>query len=246
MQVHRTLPCALKNSVKLGMVARNVAETVEPPRVSRRETRTLTWEEVHPLLEQATGPPIWTMFLPAIQTGFRPAELVGQQWRDIDLSAGTPVQRTWVKLPSGGKELTAPKSGGGRVLVLPAESVEALAAHRDRQPEAVGGRDFVFCHSDGTPLEPDRVTKEFKKMAKKARFGDLRLHDLHHTHASLMLAEEMHLKVTSERLRHSSISKTGNLYSHVQSKVQKEAAKHFGDAWSGGERRNDKRMAISG
>ena len=63
---------------------------------------------------------------------------------------------------------------------------------------------------------------------------DLRLRDLRHTHASLMLAEGVHLKVTSVRPGHSSITMTGNLYSHVQSTVQKEAAERFGDAWSAG------------
>ena len=244
LHVHRVLSKALKTAVKLGLVTRNVAEAVEPPRVIRRETRTLIWEEVHPLLEQATGPLFWTMFLLALQTGLRRAELLGLQWRDIDLSAGTlSVQRAWIKLPSGGMELTAPKSGRGRVVVLPAQSVEALAAHRDRQPEAVGNGEFIFCHPGGAPLDPDQVTKEFKKMAKKARFEDLRLHDLRHTHASLMLAEGVHLKVTSERLGHSSTNTTGNLYSHVQPTVQKQAADRFGDAWSIVENGNGKRMA---
>ena len=78
-----------------------------------------------------------------------------------------------------------------------------MGTHRDRQ------------------LDPDRVTKEFKRIARKARIWDLRLRDLRHTHASLMLAEGVHLKVTSERPGHSSITMTGNLYSHVQSTVQK-------------------------
>ena len=80
-------------------------------------------------------------------------------------------------------------------------------------------------------------------MAKKAGFEDLRLHDLRHTHASLMLAEGVHLKVTSERLGHSSTNTTGNLYSHVQPTVQKQAADRFGDAWSIVENGNGKRMA---
>ena len=119
-------------------------------------------------------------------------------------------------------------------MVLPTQSVEALAAYRDRQPEAVGNGEFVFCHSGGAPLDPDRVAKEFKRMAKKAGFEDLRPQDLRHTHASLILAEGVHLKVTSERLGHSSTNTTGNLDSHVQPTVQKEAADRFGDAWSAG------------
>ena len=66
-----------------------------------------------------------------------------------------------------------------------------------------------------------------------AGVGDLRLRDLRHTHASLMLKEGVNLKITSERLGHNSIAITANLYSHVLPTVQEEAAQRFGDAWSG-------------
>jgi integrase len=222
LHVHRVLSSALKNAVKLGMVARNVAGAVEPPRVTRQETRTLTWEEVYQLLEQVADPLYWTLILLDIQTGLRRSEILGLQWRDVDLPSGTlSVRRAWVKLPSGVMELTAPKSGHGRAVTLPPQSVEALSAHRERQWDALGNGDFVFCHSGGSPLNPDQVTKEFKRIAREAGMGDLRFHDLRHTHATLMLGAGVHLKVTSERMGHSSIAITGNLYSHVQSTVQK-------------------------
>jgi integrase len=236
LHVHRVLSSALKNAVKLGMVARNVAGAVEPPRVTRQETRTLTWEEVYQLLEQVADPLYWTLILLDIQTGLRRSEILGLQWRDVDLPSGTlSVRRAWIKLPSGGMELTVPKSGRARVVALPGESVELLRSHGARQREAaVGNGDFVFCRSDGNPLDPDWVTQGFRRMADKAGLENFRFHDLRHTHASLMLAEGVHLKVTSERLGHSSIGITGNLYSHVQPTVQREAVERFGAAWRTG------------
>ena len=118
--------------------------------------------------------------------------------------------------------------------------MDALMEHKDLCREVAGQDQFVFCHSDGSPLEPDKVTKDFKKVAKRAGMPGLRLHDLRHTRASLTLAEGVHLKIVSERLGHSNIGITGDLYSHVKPSVQVEAVERFGGAWR---KRNGKRMA---
>ena len=147
-----------------------------------------------------------------IQTGLRRSELLGLQY----LSTGTlSLQRALIRLPSGGTELTVPKSGRGRLLELPQESTDALKSHRQRNESTSGNGNFVFCHPDGSSLDPDLVSKWFRKIAKNAGMEGLRLHYLRHTHASMMLAKGIHLKIVSERLEHSSIEITGNLYSHV-------------------------------
>ena len=232
LQVHRILSNALGSAVRLGIVVRNVAGAVEPPRTTQYEAPTLAWDEVNSLLEQVTDPFYQTLFLLVIQTGLRRSESVGLQWRDVDLAAATlSVRRAWIKLPSGEMELTSPKSRQARVVDLPAESVEALKAHRVRQADVAGNGNFIFCHPDGSPLNPNLVTRVFKRTATKAGFENLRFHDLRHTHASLMLALGVHLKVVSERLGHSGIGITGNHYSHVLPTVQKGAVERFGAAW---------------
>jgi integrase len=232
LQVHRILSGSLRWAVRLGLVGRNVVESVDPPRAVRKEVRFLEWLEVHRFLEEISDPLYQCLVLVDVQTGLRQSELLGLQWRDIDLAArALSVRRAWIKLPSGTMDLTAPKGGCERVLDLPAESVDALRAWRSGSD---GNGDFVFCHSDGSPLDPDAVTQGFKRMATRAGLGYLRFHDLRHTHASLMLSQGVHLKIVSERLGHSSIAVTGDLYSHVQPTVQREAVERFGVAWSAG------------
>ena len=127
----------------------------------------------------------------------------------MNFFAGTlSVNRALIKLPSGETELTVPKSGHGRVVDLPQESIESLEAHREHGGGKAGNGNFVFCHSDGSPTDPDLVTQAFKRMAKKAGLGEFRLHDLRHTHASLMLSKGIHPKIVSERLGHSTIGIT--------------------------------------
>jgi len=86
---------------------------------------------------------------------------------------------------------------------------------------------FVFTKGDGSPLDPEKVTKEFARTAKEAGFSGIRLHDLRHTHASLMLKAGASPKSISERLGHASISITMDVYAHLLPGIQEEAAQKF-------------------
>jgi integrase len=83
---------------------------------------------------------------------------------------------------------------------------------------------LVFCREDGSFLRPDEFTKRFQRLLKKAGLPKVRLHDLRHTHASLLLARGVHPKVVQERLGHSSITMTLDLYSHLTPGLQEAAA----------------------
>jgi len=87
--------------------------------------------------------------------------------------------------------------------------------------------DFVFSWPDGRPLDPDVVTKAFHRIAGKAGLTNIRLHDLRHTHATLMLKAGVHPKVVSERLGHANIGITLDIYSHVLPGLQEAAAEKF-------------------
>ena len=86
---------------------------------------------------------------------------------------------------------------------------------------------FEFTKADGRPLDPEKVTKAFAKVIKAAGLKDIRLHDLRHTHASLMLKAGAHPNVVSERLGHASVNITLDTYSHVLPGLQEDAALRF-------------------
>ena len=92
--------------------------------------------------------------------------------------------------------------------------------------------EFVFTKPDGRQLDPLKVTHEFSKIAKKS-FDGLRLHDLRHTHASLMLQAGVHPKIVSERLGHASVAITMDTYSHVLPGLQENAAMQFSNLLEG-------------
>ena len=233
LHVHRVLYTPLKHALRLELVSRNVAAAVQPPRASRYQARTLTWNEARSFFAGVPDPLFRSIFLLAFQTGLRRSEILGLQWRDVDLSGGfLSVRRGLVKVSSDGAVLNDPKSGRGRVVDLGSDAVRGLRSHLESFP---GNGNFVFCHSGGEPLQPVTVSKAFQRAASDAGLEGLRFHDLRHTHASLMLAEGVHLKVVSERLGHSSIAITADTYSHVQPTVQRGAADRFAAAWEAGD-----------
>ena len=87
---------------------------------------------------------------------------------------------------------------------------------------------YAFTNENGEPLHPNRITVLFHRHREALGLPAIRLHDMRHTSASLMLAAGVHPKVVSERLGHSSISITLDLYSHVIPGLQAEAAEKLG------------------
>jgi len=87
----------------------------------------------------------------------------------------------------------------------------------------MAGFGLVIDRGDGAPLRPDNVSKRFSKLARDLGLN-MTFHGLRHAHASLMLAAGTDLKVTSERLGHSSITITADLYTHVASRLDRQAA----------------------
>jgi len=118
-----------------------------------------------------------------------------------------------------------------RTIALPAVAITALRSHRTRQLEArlAAGRHwqdrgFVLTSAVGTPLEPRNVTRQFKALLAAAKLPDMRLHDLRHSCATLLLAQGVNPRVVMETLGHSQVSLTLNTYSHVLPALQRDAA----------------------
>ena len=227
LQMHRILSSAFTYAVRQGVVGRNVVTAVEPPRIERFEGGALEWDDVGRLLGVIEEGVFRTLVLLALQTGLRRSELLGLQWRDVDFARRQlSVRRARVRVKGVGLRVEGTKSGKSRVVDVPEDSVEALLGMGKGE-----GHGFVFGNEDGVGWDPDWVTRRFKVYVDRAGFLGFRFHDLRHTHASLMLAGGVHLKIVSERLGHSGIGITGDLYSHVLPTVQLDAVERFGVSW---------------
>ena len=166
-------------------------------------------------------------------SGMRRGALVGLQWRYVNLedrwlSVATTLQR----INGRGLVLGTPKTKNSRrTIALSRDAVELLKSVRTRQLEnrlAAGpawqDNGYVFCQKTGKPLHPDRVTNEFSRIVRRAGIPYLSLKGLRHARATLLLSSGVHPKVVSERLGHSNIGVTMDIYSHVMPGMQEAAA----------------------
>ncbi len=249
--VHAVLSSALKQAVKWQMLFRNPCDGVELPRMVGSEMQALSPEQANRLLSAAAESEHGIVFSFALATGMRPEEFLGLQWSDIDLEKRTgTVRRTLVWRKGGGWYFGEPKTSRSRRTVpLPASLVRSLIVHRRVQAEArlklgqdYQNNDLVFATGKGTPHNSRNLSqRHFRPILAKAgtakdgenqaevselwpdRLKSLRLYDLRHTCATLLLAAGENPKVVSERLGHASIVLTLDTYSHVLPSMQQAA-----------------------
>lgn len=229
-RVHACLHRAFRDAVRWGYLEMSPAENCDPPKDRGRNTEMRTWTagELGTFLAHAVLTPLHALWVVFATTGMRRGEALGLRWCDIDLdSAILAVRQTLIQV--GGELLySTPKTARGkRVIALDAHTVDVLRQHR-QQAKPRSDDQLVF-NADGHPLVPGDVSNMFRSLAWKAGVPRIRLHDLRHTHATLALQAGIHPKIVSERLGHSTISFTLDVYSHAVPHMQKEAAERIGD-----------------
>jgi integrase len=238
---HRVLREALHQAVKWQMLARNPADAVEPPRPVRTEMRALDEAETARLIEASAGGRLYLPILLAATTGLRRGEILAVRWRDIDLEAGTAAVRQSLEQTKAGLSFKEPKTQKGRrVIALPELAIDALRRHKAEQAKirlmlgpGYEANDLVCCQPDGRPFKPGNITNSFAELVERLKIPHLRFHDLRHGHATLLLRQGVHPKVVSERLGHSTVGITLDVYSHVLPGMQEEAARKVDSALRG-------------
>jgi integrase len=231
LHVHRVVFASLRQAVRWQLVSRNVAEAVTPPRPSRKHTPALEPQQAMALIHVVANTDLAVPVVLAIATGMRRGEILGLRWQDVDLGAARLRVTQTLQETAKGLVFTPPKTPRSkRTVSLPAFAVVALKAHRARQGElrlllgdAWQETGLVVSRQDGSPLRPSALSRQFRVVAKTLGI-DSTFHGLRHGHASLMLAAGVHIKVVSDRLGHSTISTTADLYSHVAPALEEKAA----------------------
>ena len=240
---HRVLFEALRYGVKHGILIRNVAEAVDAPRPEHKEFAILAASDVQLILDACKETPYYVLFFTLAYTGLRRSELLGLRWEDVDLQKSTlSVVRSLHQLRGGKYIFGEPKTKRSRRQIALSPSLAiVLWEHRLKQEHAreSSGKpsesmDLVFSHPDGRPIRPDSVTRAFPEIAKSVGLRDVRLHDLRHAHATILLQQGVNPKIVQERLGHSSVSTTLDIYSHVLPGLQEAAARQFDQSFEHG------------
>jgi integrase len=236
LHIHRTLSKALKQATDDGLIPRNAAASVKPPRPRSEEIQPLSRDQVRTFLHTVRGDRMEALYVLAITAGLRQGELLALKWEDVDLEGTNPTLEVRRSLSEtrGRRSFVSPKSGHGRHLRLSRRAVSALRAHRKRQLEERVRKaglwednGLVFPSEVGTPMSGRNLYRAFKIRVKRASLPQtLRFHDLRHTCATLLLRQGVNPKFVQDLLGHADISLTLNTYSHV--------LPDMGDAAAGG------------
>lgn len=195
-----------------------------------REVRSWSADELRAFLDFTADTPLGLVWRLAAATGLRRGEFLGLRWCDVDLDRRTITVRRALTVVDGVARLKRPKTSRTRTLTIDRVTAEALAAHRQAAAVHAGDPewDLVFTE-DGRHVDPMRVTLEFRRAVRASGLPTLHLHSLRHTHASLLLAKGVPIKVVSERLGHATVALTLDIYAHVLPAQDGAAADVFGE-----------------
>lgn len=254
-KVHVLIGAMLDAAVDDGHIVSNVAKkrrTVKAPtgkqvRAQKPEIQTWTASELRRFLDWSRDiynddfHALWHVYA---HTGMRRSEALALRWADIDLSAGRIALRRAADTTARDATKTT-KTGSARPIDIDASTIDVLRKWKATRgaialdlarPEA-----YVFGDYSGRLRKPDDIGRRWDHRVAKARavigadnLPRLTLKGLRHTHATLLLELGVHPKVVQERLGHSNISTTMNIYSHVTPTMQRDAVSRLADMLGSG------------
>lgn len=219
-------------------IDRNPVRSVEPPRRSFREERpALTPEAARRIRAAVAGDRLEALYLVTLAAGLRQAEVLGLRWSDVDLEAGVLRVAVVLDRVAGQYVLTEPKTRRSRrTVALPAFAADALRSHRAAQlleRVAAGSateEGLVFVTEVGRPISAGWLSHRWPKIAVAAGLAGVTFHELRHGQASLLVAAGVHPRVVQERLGHATVAMSMNVYAHVATAEDRDAADRLQDA----------------
>jgi integrase len=233
---HLRLSKALNDAMRRNLIFRNPCQAVSPPKPGKKTLRPPDTAAIRKLLETARATDYYEAIHTTFYTGLRRNEALALRWRHVDLNEGSLSVGWSIYRAKGGQTIyQAPKTEKSkRSVALTPSSILVFRALRERQEAdgrlqvySVNGDTHVFRYRNGAPIVPRGLSGAFGKIMRRAGLEGYRFHDTRHAHASLMLRQGVHPKIVQERLGHSKVTTTLDIYSHVTPGLQQAAALRF-------------------
>lgn len=237
--IYRVLKNIFSRAVEWRIIKSNPVADVKSPKVVYKESEVYDENEVQLLFQALENEPYhWRMMITlALTTGLRRGELVGLEWKHVDLDTGTVnVKQSICNFINGKPIIKEPKTKKSLRKISLSDGVLSELKEYYKQcshewDKLKGTRDkdhfFVFFNQYGKAFYPESPYLWFRGFLKKHKLKYIRFHDLRHTSATLLINNGVHAKIISERLGHANITTTMNIYGHVLAKADKEAANKF-------------------
>lgn len=229
---HTLLKNALDQAIEWEILTKNPANKVTLPRQQKNEMKCLSPKEAEIFINAIVYSKWKALFSLLLTSGMRPGEALGLKWQDFNFNNNkVTICRTLVRVGVGWS-LEEPKTRQSRrTIPIPPGTMQDIKEHQEDQLEQIkqsstyNNQGFVFANGNGDPLvERNIVSRHFKPILEREGLPNIRLYDLRHTCATLLLYREVNPKIVSERLGHASTTLTMDIYSHVLPDMQQEAS----------------------
>ncbi len=235
LNLHRVLVQSLGWAERFGLLDRSPAKAARPPRPRRAEPKVVDPALAKRILDASSGTRLDLPVALALATGMRRGEILGLRWGDLAPDDSAAYVRRSLQATGEALVFEEPKTKRSRRSVaLPAFLHPYLERQRADQARRRGDlgegwvdSDLLIDAGDGSPVNPDSMSSAWRFLVIRSGLPHVRFHDLRHAHATLLLCQGVHPKVVSERLGHSTVGITLDIYSHVIPGMQAEAARAF-------------------
>ena len=220
--IHTMLHQALEQAVKERLIPTNPSNACKISPKEKTEMKVIPPEKVGAYLKEAENHGVLPMFCLELTSGLRRGELLALLWSDLDTANNTVSVSKQVNGRDGELVVTTPKTQNSiRTVAIPKQVVELLIKEHKKHPESP----YMFPSPvTGNMYHPDAVSRIHKKLLCRAGIEHVRFHDLRHTFATLALQNGVDIKTLSNMLGHYSAGFTLDTYTHVTSKMQRDAA----------------------
>jgi integrase len=235
--MHSILNQAFKKAMNWKLIKHNPVLETSPPPVKNSKIKGLwTKKETKIFLDLVLKKSIEIPYILGIFTGMRRGETLGLKWGDINFDSGhIHVQRSLARTKSKGLFFKNVKTDSSdRIVVVSEYVLSLLKKHQERQGiqknklgESFINNDLVNCTFDGKPIEPRNLLRQFQSLIRETNLPKVTFHDLRHLHATTLMALGENPKVVADRLGHSRVQVTLDIYSHVSTELQKQTANKF-------------------
>jgi integrase len=237
LYIYKVLKNVLIRATKWRIILKNPMDGISKPKVEQEKMQYLDGDEAHLVIEALSKEPVaWRMFfLGSLLGGFRRGELVGLEWHSVSYEDHSISIQQSISLTERGKAMVkSPKTKSSiRIVDMPEWYMRDLRKfHNQSKLDRMnageqwleGERSYVFHTGFGKPYYHNTPSLWWRRFLKRHNLKQIRLHDLRHSAASLLLEEGVDLKTIQERLGHKKYQTTADIYAHISEKVKKQSA----------------------
>ncbi len=223
IQTHRILHKALKNAVMLQIINYNPSDSVELPKKKKYKYEILQQSEIKEFISSFEDTEIYLAILMGLALGLRRGEILALQWKDIDFNNSTVyINKSLVYSNREIKIDTTKTEESNRIVLIPNDLLIILK--NEKSNRKASSDDYIILNLKNERFNPGSFARRYTELRDRKGLKKVRFHDLRHTNATLMYKSGIKTKVMQERLGHSNISTTLDIYTHLFKEDQKEAA----------------------